>query len=307
MGLGFGASGRLSPGDEQPPEFGVTESLRLTNPKAVPCKVQLSIKPREGDAASKAGGSSDAFEVFPQEVVISPHDSKQIQVKFTPTHLASFAAVLEAVVPQGTDPCSNYLSFELRGDGAVPSVSLQGPRIFGDEGGELDMGKLPLFRSNEVQMGLRNDGLLPATVRVDFSPSQHFTVACSSSVALNKGESRKFQVRFHPHSVGKVMADLGIRTLGNPFEDVTIQLQGEGHSSEVCWDLANVRRAGGVFGLRGRLEPMQDYVPPSPDELDLGEVPVGEEVKVDFKLNNSSSKPLQFEFISIPALGEAEV
>lgn len=25
----------------------------------------------------------------------------------------------------GTDPTSNYLSFELRGDGAVPSVSLQ--------------------------------------------------------------------------------------------------------------------------------------------------------------------------------------
>ena len=108
-----------------------------------------------------------------------------VQVKFTPTHLASFAAVLEAVVPQGTyecgsgrwkklsnvillrsplvkgwtkihiglilsfkprdwslptgvaitstglgwfggtDPSSNYLSFELRGDGAVPSVSLQ--------------------------------------------------------------------------------------------------------------------------------------------------------------------------------------
>ena len=30
----------------------------------------------------------------------------------------------------------------------------------------------------------------------------------------------------------EVSADLGVRTLGNPFEDVTIQLQGEGHSSE---------------------------------------------------------------------------
>eukprot|EP00435_Cladocopium_sp_Y103_P027525 s228_g6.t2 len=152
---GVGSSQPASP-TGAPPEFGVTENLRLTNPKAVPCKVQLSIKPREGDAASKAGGSSDAFEVFPQEVVISPHDSKQIQVKFTPTHLASFAAVLEAVVPQGTDPCSNYLSFELRGDGAVPSVSLQGPRIFGDEGGELDMGKLPLFRREAAKLELVN-------------------------------------------------------------------------------------------------------------------------------------------------------
>ncbi|CAK9065536.1 Hydrocephalus-inducing protein homolog, partial [Durusdinium trenchii] len=299
---GVGSSQPASPSGA-PPDAGVTENLRLTNPKAVPCKVQLSIKQNSDTGA----GSSDAFQVFPQELVISPHDSKQIQVKFTPTHLASFGAVLEAVVPQGTDPNSNYLSFELRGDGAVPSVSLQGPRLFGDEGGELDMGKLALFRSNEVQMGLRNDGLLPATVRVDFTPSQHFTVACPSSVSLNKGESRKFQVRFHPHAVGKVVSDLGIRTLGNPFEDVTIQLQGEGHSSEVCWDLAEVRRPGGVFGLRGALEPLQDYVPPSPDELDLGEVPVGELVKVNFKLNNSSSKPLHFDFTSIPSWGEAQV
>ena len=36
---------------------------------------------------------------------------------------------------------------------------------------------------------------------------------------------------------------------------------------------------------------MQDYVPPSPDELDLGEVPVDEDARVCFKLNNSSSRP----------------
>eukprot|EP00913_Durusdinium_trenchii_P031056 g29084.t1 len=276
---GVGSSQPASPSGA-PPDAGVTENLRLTNPKAVPCKVQLSIKQNSDTGA----GSSDAFQVFPQELVISPHDSKQIQVKFTPTHLASFGAVLEAVVPQGTDPNSNYLSFELRGDGAVPSVSLQGPRLFGDEGGELDMGKLALFRtgsnrapflemqyrltswvlhvwclSNEVQMGLRNDGLLPATVRVDFTPSQHFTVACPSSVSLNKGESRKFQVRFHPHAVGKVVSDLGIRTLGNPFEEMS------------------------------------------------ADVPVGELVKVNFKLNNSSSKPLHFDFTSIPSWGEAQV
>jgi hypothetical protein len=27
---------------------------------------------------------------------------------------------------------------------------------------------------------------------------------------------------------------------------------------KVCWDLANVRRAGGVFGLRGRLDGARD-------------------------------------------------
>eukprot|EP00439_Symbiodinium_sp_Y106_P058116 s2388_g8.t1 len=231
--------------------------VKLTIPIAITMfliAVQLQIKPREG--GESIAGSSDAFEVMPQELVISPHDSRQIQVKFTPTHLASFGALLEAVVPQGTDPHTNYLSFELRGDGA-------GPRLFGDEGGELAMGKISLGRTNEVQMALRNDGLLPATVRIEHAQSPHFTVACPSSVSLNKGEGRNFQVRFHPRAIGKVESDLGIRTLGNPFEetryeapkgDVTIQLQGEGHSSEVCWELAEIRRAGGIFGMRGKLD-----------------------------------------------------
>ena len=37
----------------------------------------------------------------------------------------------------------------------------QGPRLFGDEGGELDMGKLALFRTleNEVAMGMEIKGL----------------------------------------------------------------------------------------------------------------------------------------------------
>ncbi|CAE6909288.1 unnamed protein product [Symbiodinium natans] len=290
-----------------------TDQSRLHDHLAIPggvcwmVVVQLQIKPREG--GESIAGSSDAFQVMPQELVISPHDSRQIQVKFTPTHLASFGALLEAVVPQGTDPHTNYLSFELRGDGAVPSVSLQGPRLFGDEGGELAMGKLSLGRTNEVQMALRNDGLLPATVRIEHAQSPNFTVACPSSVSLNKGEGRNFQVRFHPKAIGKVESDLGIRTLGNPFEDVTIQLQGEGFSSEVCWELTEIRRAGGIFGMRGKLEPRQDYCPPSPDELDLGEVPVGEEVTVSWKLTNSSAENIRFEFpAQLPAaLGDLKV
>eukprot|EP00930_Biecheleria_cincta_P015308 TRINITY_DN12810_c0_g1_i1.p1 TRINITY_DN12810_c0_g1~~TRINITY_DN12810_c0_g1_i1.p1 ORF type:complete len:5041 (+),score=1000.88 TRINITY_DN12810_c0_g1_i1:126-15248(+) len=295
------ASQPASPTAGGPPpevELGVTEYLRLTNPKAIPCKVQLEIKPREGGDAT--AGSSDVFEIEPRELVIAPHDSRQIEVKFTPTHLANFGAVLEAVVPQGTDPKSNYLSFELRGDGAVPSVSLEGPRLFGDEGGELVMGKLTLGRSHEVRMALRNDGLLPATVRVDYKPSPHFTVACPSSVALKKGERRTFQVRFHPLQVGPVQTSLNIRTLGNPYEDVAIQLMGEGYSNAICWELTDLHRPGGAFGGIG--ETSQESAPPAPDELELGEIAVGADLRVNFQLFNGSAKPLKFKFpAEIPA------
>ena len=40
----------------------------------------------------------------------------------------------------GTDPTSNYLSFELRGDGAVPSVSLQASFVMASVEGILEEG-----------------------------------------------------------------------------------------------------------------------------------------------------------------------
>ncbi|CAE8631652.1 unnamed protein product [Polarella glacialis] len=293
-GAGVAASTPASPSGAFTAELtqpGVTEFLRLSNPKAIPCKIQLHIKPREG--GDTKAGNEIVFEVEPQELVIPPHESRQIAVSFKPTHLANFGAVLEAVVPQGTDPNTNYLSFELRGDGAVPSISLQGPRLFGDEGGELVMGKLTLGKTHEVRMTLRNGGLLPATARVECMRSEHFTVTCASTVALNKGEQRTFQVRFHPRSVGKVQTDLRIRTLGNPFEDVVIQLKGEGHSAEVCWDLAEAR----LPPIRTSAAVVEDSAhAPAPDELELREVAVGQEISVTFQLNNGSKQPLRFAF-----------
>jgi len=272
---------------------GVTEFLRFSNPKAIPCEVRLVVKPKDEEA-----GRECPFEVEPTTLTIPAHDSQQVQVSFRPSQLGSFSAMLEASVPAGSDANTNHLEFELRGDGAVPSVSIQGPRLFGDEGGELRLGKLAVGRSHEVKMALRNDGLLPATVRVEVKkPSVHFTLACRPSVTLGRGEQRTFQVRFHPRAVGAWEADLSIRTLGNEaFEDVTIQLTGEGYSDEVSWDLTEVRRPAGPAGARSDEEPSLESEPPSPDDLQLGEVVVGSEVNINFQLTNSAAQPIRFEF-----------
>jgi hypothetical protein len=261
--------------------------------------VDLVVRSRGDGPGGKGGGAGEPvpFEVIPDQVVINPYDSVQISIHFRPPKLASFAAIFEATVQGGTDPVTKYLSFELRGDGAVPSISLTGPPVFGDEGGELSFGKLSVGRSHEVRMALRNDGMLPATARVDWKSNANFTVTCPSSVPLNRGESKPFQVQFHPVRKGDLDAELHIRTLGNPFEDVQIKLIGSGYSDEVGWDLTGVRRPEGRrAGARADEEPSALAMPPSPDDLQLGEVVVGGEVMVTFSLTNDSNDVLRFEF-----------
>jgi hypothetical protein len=235
--------GRSAMGDDLQSSEGFVERIRLTNPKSIPCKVNLEIKKRGGAAETKdtkkggagaGGGDDDVFSLSQQSIVLKAHDSQQIEVTFKPPRLATFSADFVAKVEGGTDSSTNYLAFELRGDGAVPSVVFQGPPLFGDDGGELQMGKLAVGRLHEVRLGLRNNGLLPATVRVEASPSPHFNVQCPSSVHLERSGEYSFSVRFVPRQVGPVFGFLSIRTLGNPFEDVNIKLTGEGYSDEVA-------------------------------------------------------------------------
>lgn len=287
---------------------GVTERFRLTNPKAIPCTVKIDVQPRgdPGAAAAdpkakdpKAKGAVAEEPVFrirdeDAEFTIPAHDSHQIEVCFQPPRLANFVADIVATVVGGTDPQTNELKFELRGDGAVPSVSLQGPPLFGDEGGELQMGKLALGRSHAVSMTLRNDGLLPATARVDFTRSRHFTVTCPSSVHLTRGQTETFEVRFHPCAEGPQKSDFSIRTLGNPYEDVHIQLEGEGYSDDISWDLSEVKRPV-VSPSDVRSAEQQAALPPAPDDLQLGEVAIGSETQVRFSLNNNGKQLLRFE------------
>jgi len=290
--------GKSAAGEELEMGEGVTERFRLTNPKAIPCTVKVDVQARGDAGAAKdpkakgGAGEEPVFRIRPEdaEFTIPAHDSQQIEVRFQPPRLANFAADLVATVVGGPDT----LQFELRGDGAVPSISLQGPPLFGDEGGELNMGKLALGRSHEVHMTLRNDGLLPATARIDWLRSRHFTVTCPASVNLSRGQTQSFDVRFHPFTEGEQKAEFSIRTLGNPYEDVHIQLTGEGYSDDVSWDLTEVKRP-----ILSPSEAKEDEAaaarPPAPDALHFGEVAIGSDNQVRFSLSNSGNQLLRFE------------
>lgn len=50
------------------------------------------------------------------------------------------------------------------------------------------------------------------------------------------GETIQLFVQFSPHVVAKMVADIRLSVVNNPFEDTTIQLFGEGYEEEVTID-----------------------------------------------------------------------
>ena len=57
---------------------------------------------------------------------------------------------------EGGQPPTNNLTFELRGDGTVPTITLEGPPL---EGGAFDFGKHHIGRREQgIEFVMRNDG-----------------------------------------------------------------------------------------------------------------------------------------------------
>jgi hydrocephalus-inducing protein len=264
-----------------------TAKFRITNPKAIPCDVKFELKPR--------GSAKDAvmpFELSTDHLHIPAHEYRYIKVRFRPPSLQTYSASFEATVPDGKDPKTNFLQFELRGDGTVPTVSLDGPPIFGDTGGDCKFGKLKVGQSHTIDFVLRNDGIIPATARCDCKPSANFSIVCPKSIPLEPKASHPLQVSFTPSEKGEFTTSLHLYTLNNQFEDTTIQFSGEGYMDDVCWDLQDVARPK----LTGDDAAAQAHLPPAPDQLSLGEVALGAEVRVTFYIGNTSRDPIRFQF-----------
>eukprot|EP00929_Paragymnodinium_shiwhaense_P012789 TRINITY_DN120685_c0_g1_i1.p1 TRINITY_DN120685_c0_g1~~TRINITY_DN120685_c0_g1_i1.p1 ORF type:complete len:3365 (+),score=726.60 TRINITY_DN120685_c0_g1_i1:1028-10096(+) len=274
--------------------------FRITNPKPIACDVKFEIKPK-GLAA--AGGKAEPgkdlpFELSTRELHIPPHEYRYVKVRFKPPGLQSYSAFFEATVVEGKDAASNSLKFELRGDGTVPTISLEGPAIFGDKGGELKFGKLRVGQAHMAELMLRNNGIIPATARCDVDASPHFTVACAKSVHLEPKGTQKMTLRFHPQAEGDFTLPLHLYTLHNSFEDATIQLLGTGAVESVAWDLTDSPQRP----TKTEDAANAGVMAPLSDALFLGEVALGDESVVTFHISNTSKEPIRFQFPeSLPA------
>lgn len=109
---------------------GTFERFKIMNPNKVTCNVKFSVKPR---SMSKSEGF--AFKVEPEGLSIDPHKHKYVTVYFSPTEMKQYGGVFEAVVQGGElNPKQGKMSFEIRGEGTLPSLQVMKPDEYEADG-----------------------------------------------------------------------------------------------------------------------------------------------------------------------------
>ena len=98
---------------------------------------------------------------------------------FAPRAIRSYAAALEASVRDGADA----VRFELRGEGALPHVTVDAPAFVDPETGAptVRFGRAAVGARMEKRVLLRNDGALVAFARVDASRAPRGARAASAA------------------------------------------------------------------------------------------------------------------------------
>lgn len=114
--------------------------------------------------------------------------------------MASYAGLFEAIVENGDQqPKTHKLTFDLKGEGALPTLRVEKPKDFLDERTILlKFPKTRVGKSNTQQISLKNDGSIPATAKFDLIPSDSFRFLDNATVSLNPKTYSVFNIEFKP-------------------------------------------------------------------------------------------------------------
>ena len=265
---------------------GVVEKFKIMNPNKIPCTVNFSVNPR-----TQSKNEGFAFEVSPESVKIPPHENAYVKVSFRPDNMMPYGGIFEANVENG-DPesSSGKFSFELRGEGTLPTLLLTKPTELSEEG-------LPLLKLKKTRVGkktkgtitIHNEGAVPATVK--FKPIKHDNLEFKgeASATLEPKEYYSCDIEFIPTDTEPVRYQMEFETLHNPYECHKVIIQAEGFQESVIFEnLPNDQE----------------------DIIEFGDAIVNKSKAVNFDILNTSEKPIRFEwsvleagFTFIPSVG----
>eukprot|EP00940_MAST-03C_sp_MAST-3C-sp2_P002754 g2754.t1 len=247
---------------------GVKARFKISNATKIPCTVNFAIKSRAGANASVDDKDAlGAFTVMPATENFPPHEHRYVTVWFKPAMIRKYAAIFEATVAEAKQGAEgSVLSFDLLGEGTMPCVTVVRPLARNDSGQlSLDFGRVQTKKSKTLSAVLRNDGILPATLRVtiirgedDDKASKHdgegtriidpphppmddpvFRLNGSGSavkLSLAPKESRPIDVTFAPSETYLANASLRIDVLQNRFGSECVSLVGESYLEDIYFD-----------------------------------------------------------------------
>ena len=245
---------------------GIIEKFKIINQNKIACNVKFDVRKK-----SEKATEIFAFEVQPKTAKIAPHEHCYVKVAFKPTIMAQYAGMFEAIVENGEQlPKTHKLAFDLRGEGALPTLKLEKPSTWFDD--KTILLKFPRTRLDKVvtlPILLKNEGQVPATVKFDLTPNDSFKFISQTSYTLTPKTYQSFSVEFRPFSAGMKSWNIQMQTLLNPYEITNIRISGEGYSEDVTFE-----------GLPSELD----------DEINLGDCIANQEKKHAFYIKNNSGK-----------------
>ena len=251
---------------------GVSERFKLINNNKIPCTVNVNVKPRTNSKSEGFAFSTTAT----APIKIYPGESQYVTVTFTPTNVMPYSGLFEAVVDGGSDQKTGALRFELRGEGTLPTLLLEAPNEFDNDGNPiLKFKKTRLKKTAMGQIVLKNEGVVPATVK--FEPLVHdcFSFESSTTATIQPKKYQAFDVKFIPHHEKIEKAVIQYQTMFNPYEKPKLNILGEGYFEPVS-----------IEGL------INDT------ELKFGDVCVGTEKNLTLTLINNSDNHYRFNFVN---------
>lgn len=211
--------------------------FKIMNPFKIPCDVVFSTKSR---GKGKGESSEFAFDVEPKRLTIPSHEYRYVTVSFHPTTIQSYVGIFEAMVENVTEGKNRLLTFELRGEGTLPRVVVEKPSAKYKNGSWwLKFRKLLVGTSQTAAIFLRNDGIVPAKFKLDWTVKDTDEIECNMTHVyhtLKPQETRAIEVRLRPVSVRKLEAELRLKIADNTFEDSVIQITGEGYLDDLTFE-----------------------------------------------------------------------
>ena len=209
---------------------GITERIKIINNGKVFANVKFDV--------FKKNLSLFAFDVYPKQAKINPHESVFVKISFKPEIMAQYEGIFSAIVENGDPTFSNCkLVFDLKGEGTLPSLNIMPDGLVSNgQNNELtlDYGKLRLGKSKKSSICIKNIGIIPATFQSFFSAqSASFKMSSPQERTLMPLEVFQFQLEFNPLNVGRFDSKMTFSTMMNPYEKSSILIKGE-CVDEVC-------------------------------------------------------------------------
>ncbi|KAJ3129345.1 hypothetical protein HK098_001757 [Nowakowskiella sp. JEL0407] len=246
--------------------------IKISNPYKVPCEVILSTRPR---SRTKSDSTDFAFDVEPKRLAVPNHEHRYVSIAFHPVSIQSYSGTFEAVVENVAESKSKILTFELKGEGTLPKISIEKPTTVIAGVPNLKFRKLLIGNSQVLPIVLRNDGIITAQFKMELNSKDIFEFNCKEVNmyhTLQPQSSVSFDIACKPSAVKKLEGELRIKVTDNFFEDEVIKLSGEGYLDDITFE---------------------NLPEESENEIILKDCPIGMTKQLNFSVANNSFESIR--------------